>query len=419
MSRVGVAHPGTQHSWQTALALQEASLLGWYATSFYYKSAAWPDKAVSWLPPSLRGRVERQLRRRRLDELDDRLVRRSFGAELLERPAGRFMSRDFKGRLQYQRNMRFPARIVRVFEREPVDVLWAPLACLDAFKALKTRGVLCVLEQTSGHGASLNRATREEHARHPDFFFGEPAAIGPGALERQREAAELADVIVVGSTFAERTLTENGVDPAKIRVIPYGYDERLFPETRPRRTPTKGRPLEFVYLGRIAAMKGAAYLLEAFRRIDPAKARLTLIGALEIPATTFSRYEASATYLGQVGHWEVPTLLSRADGFIFPSLFEGGGIVLYEAAACALGVIQTDACGDGVRGENGAMVATASVESIVSAVEAALEGDAIERWGEASWNIRGERSWARYRAMIASTARELSARSLGSDTRSA
>ena len=40
--RIGVFHPGTQHSWQTALAFQEAGMLGWYATSAFYDPARWP-----------------------------------------------------------------------------------------------------------------------------------------------------------------------------------------------------------------------------------------------------------------------------------------------------------------------------------------------------------------------------------------
>jgi glycosyltransferase involved in cell wall biosynthesis len=147
-------------------------------------------------------------------------------------------------------------------------------------------------------------------------------------------------------------------------------------------------------------MKGAAYLLEAFQRIDPARARLTLVGALGVPNKTFARYADRVRRLGPVPHGDIPALLSRADCFIFPSLFEGGGIVLYEAAACGLGVIQTDACGDGVREDNGLTIAAASTEAIVAAVETALEGGTIERWAEASWRIREERTWARYRSAV-------------------
>jgi glycosyltransferase involved in cell wall biosynthesis len=289
--------------------------------------------------------------------------------------------------------------MIKLSEREPIDILWAPTACVQAFAVLKPRGVVCILDQTTIHAASLSRIFREEYARHPDFFFTEPPP------ERWRsdgraQAVELADAIVVGSTFAASTLAENGVDPAKVRVVPYGYDEGLFPTQRPSRASRSGRPAEFIYVGRVGPLKGAAYLLEAFKRIDPARARLTLVGALDLPEQTFARYAGHVRHLGRVPHRDIPALLSAADCFIFPSLFEGGGIALYEAAACGLGIIQTDACGDGVRQGNGLRIAAASTEAIVAAVETALEGDTLEQWADVSWNTREERSWENYRRAV-------------------
>jgi glycosyltransferase involved in cell wall biosynthesis len=399
---VGVAHPGLQHAPQTALALQEAGWLAWYATSFYFKRSAWPDRALALLPP-LRRRAERS----RLDSLDDRLVRRALETDLVEKLGERVLSNDAKGRLQVRRSLRFPRRVLRLAEREPVDVLWAPHTSLEAFEALKPRGVRIVVDQSTGHPASLHRIQAEEYERHPDFFASAPRAPSAAAIERQQRVAELADLIVVGSAFAASTFVENGVDAGKLRVVPYGYDERLFPAQRPQRAPIAGRPVEFVFVGRVGAMKGAAFLLEAFRRVDPSRARLTLIGALDMPRETFARYAGSVTWLGQAPHADIPRLMGRADCLVFPSLFEGGGIVLYEAAAAALGVIQSDACGDGVRGDNGVVVPRASAEALAAAIETATRGDQAERWADASWRIHAERSWARYRQTVAETVRAL------------
>ena len=40
--KVAVFHPGTQHSWQTAYALQQLDRLEWYATSIFYKPDSMP-----------------------------------------------------------------------------------------------------------------------------------------------------------------------------------------------------------------------------------------------------------------------------------------------------------------------------------------------------------------------------------------
>jgi glycosyltransferase involved in cell wall biosynthesis len=398
-SRVGVAHPGTQHSWQTALAFQEASALSWYATSYYYKTSAWPDRAVALLPAGLRARADKELRRRRFDPLDDSLVRRAWETEFLERPIGRYVSRNLMRQLQNGRHRRFPRRLLGLFGREPVDVVWSPQDCVEVFEQLKSRGVLCILDQPIGHFQSLDRTMRAEYERHPDFFFGDQVGVEPRMLEQQKRAVEIADFVVVGSAFAAVTMLENGVDPAKVRVIPYGYNERLFPSEMPQRRPLDGRPVEFLFVGLVGARKGLAYLLEAFSLVDPRKARLTLVGPLDMPPATLDRYAQHVNYVGQVTRAEMPDVMTRADCFVFPSLFEGGGIVLYEAAACGLGLIQTSACGDGVRhGQNGVVIPPSSTEALVAAIEAATAGDTLSEWENASWRLRTERTWAAYRS---------------------
>ena len=76
--RVGVFHPGTQHSWQTALAFQEAGLLAWYATSVFYAPARWPYKLTEYVPRRIAGRLQAEFRRRYTPLLDPAKVRQ-FG----------------------------------------------------------------------------------------------------------------------------------------------------------------------------------------------------------------------------------------------------------------------------------------------------------------------------------------------------
>jgi glycosyltransferase involved in cell wall biosynthesis len=402
MTRVGVAHPGTQHSWQTALAFQEADALEWYATSFYYKPDSWPDKGASFLPGPLRAAAERQLRRRHLPALRQDLVRRRLETEFLERPIGRFLSKRAMLRLQAGRHARFPGRLIRLAGREPVDVLWAPMDCVAAFEHLKPKGVVCVLDQPIGHYAALNETMAREKLRHPAFFGAKQLGVPDWLLSRQRRAAEVADLIVVGSEFAAQTMVDHRVAPSKIRVVPYGYDESAFPAERPYRTPIRGRPIEFLFVGTVGARKGLAYLLDAFKDVDRSKARLTIVGPLDMPATTFERYAGVARYVGQVTRSEVIDHMSKADCLILPSLFEGGGIVLYEAAACGAAIVQTAACGDGVRrAANGIILADLDAGALgdVIADLAAAPGK-VERWGDASWAMREERRWAVYRAKV-------------------
>lgn len=399
--RVGVAHPGTQHSWQTALAFQEAGRLGWYSTSSYYQPQRWPDRGVALAPPPMKRWMQAELMRRRHPALDDDLIRRNTSTEALERILRR-SGRIAAEKLSERRHRNFPNKVIALLKSEPVDILWSPHDCMEVFDWARPRGISCVLDQPIGHYASLDRVMREEYARHPDFFSTAQHGVRADLLERQTGAAKAADLVVVGSHFAAKTMLDNKVDSAKLRVVPYGYNDSDYQFPKPVRTPLKGRPIEFLFVGLVGARKGMAYLLEAFKRVDPAQARLTIVGPLDMPAETFARYADRVNYVGQVKRWEVAQYMAQADCFIFPSLFEGSALVLYEATGAGLGIIQTYQSGEGVRdGRNGLILAEPNIEALRQAIDAAIaRPDMLVEWSNNAWAMRRELSWTTYRHAI-------------------
>jgi glycosyltransferase involved in cell wall biosynthesis len=130
--------------------------------------------------------------------------------------------------------------------------------------------------------------------------------------------------------------------------------------------------------------------------------QLTLVGRLAIPPATFKKYEDRVRFIPQVPRSEIPHFYAGADCFVFPSLFEGSAIVLYEACGAGLGIIQTDRCGDGVRSaENGFVLKEISIQALTRAIErVASEPRLCERWQSASWAMRKERTWTDYRQRI-------------------
>ena len=401
--RVGIFHPGTQHSWQTALAFQEAGAIGWYATSAFYDPARWPYKLERYVPRQMSHRLNREFRRRYNSFLDPAKVRQ-FGlwewSEVLSRRLG---NQRLSGYCNERGNRAFGEQTIRLIEREPVDVVWGyNTSALEVFRWAKKRGIRCVLDQTVGHAKSLNHHLLEEQKRHPEFFVNSYCPIGQDLIDRQNEEVAEADLVAVGSAFCAGTLLENGCPPEKIRVLNYGFDESIFPSQRPKRAPFGNRALNCLFVGEVGPRKGLAYLLKAFMNIPPDKAHLTLVGNLTIPPDTFAQYAGRVRHVPQVPRSEVARFFAEADCFVFPSLFEGSAIVLYEACGAGLGIIQTDRCGDGVRsGVNGLMLREISVPALTEAMEMILNNPfLLERWQAASWASRGERTWANYRRNV-------------------
>jgi glycosyltransferase involved in cell wall biosynthesis len=298
----------------------------------------------------------------------------------------------------------FHRPVTDLLRREPVDVIWGYNNCsLETFRWAKKRGIRCILDQTIGHPRSQNRVIEHERELHPDFFPADYKAISQAQIDLQDEETELADVVVVGCEFAKQTMLENGCNAEKLAVVPYGFDESLFPGNMPLREPLQGRRVRLLFVGTIEPRKGAAYLLEAVKQLPPASIETTLIGQLRIPAQTFARYRDFVVHHPQMSRAEVVRHFLGADCFVFPSLFEGGGIVLYEARGAGLGIIQSTYAGDGVAtdGSNGRFLAEVTVSEVENAITEAVENRTLlGDWSRESWRLRGERTWKQYRAKV-------------------
>lgn len=403
MSTVGVFHPVTQHSWQTSLAFQEAGRLRWFATSLYYDPARWPYRVERFLPGKLAAKIHREFERRVSGQLDPALVRQLSPREWVSVALRRLDQHRLEHWLNEMNARAFGASVIRLIEREPVNVAWGyDTTSLEVFRWARKRGIRCVLDQTIGHPASFNKALLAEKERHPDFFLDSFEPFDQAWIDRANEEIALADLVVVGSTFCRDTLIENGCPPEKIRVVPYGADEALFPGERPRREPLANRPVEFLFVGSVEPRKGVAYLLEAMAQIQPERGRLTMVGRMLMPGKTFERFAKWVRHVPQVSRAEVVSYFLMADCFVFPSLFEGGGIVLYEACRAALGVIQSAMCGDGVREAlNGIVLSNVSTESVLAQMRAVIDDrQLLAEWQDASWEHQGERTWAVYRDRV-------------------
>jgi glycosyltransferase involved in cell wall biosynthesis len=402
-SRVGVFHPGTQHSWQTALAFQESGNLAWYATSAFYDPNRWPYKLEKLVPEPLSARLHREFTRRHLPALESSNIRQ-FGMWEWSETGARRIGQDKLARWANRcGNRSFAKLATNLVEREEVDTLWGyNTSSLDVFRWAKRRNIRCVLDQTIGHCASLDRVMLAEREKNPDFFLKSFSPFSEGDFALQNEEVALADLVVAGCDFCAQTLVENGCDRNKIAVVPYGFDETLFPTIQPRRKPLDGRPVEFLFVGSVGPRKGIATLLQAFADIPGDVARLTIVGRLEIPEKTFHPFRDRVTHIGSLPRKDVVQHFVSADCFIFPSLFEGGGIVLYEAVAAGLGIIQSANCGDGVReGRNGLVLEEVSADCLRKAIiDVVANPGRLREWQDESWRIREERTWKRYRQSI-------------------
>lgn len=403
--QVAVFHPGTQHSWQTAFALQQLGLLEWYATSIFYKPDEWPYALERVLPRRLAERLHAEFRRFSHPGLDPALVRTGGMAEWAERLAARAGLGRLSGWIDRLGNRRFVEQIAAEIRSKRPFALWGYNgSSLTSFALGKAQGRRCILDRTNGDFAVYNAMMAEIADTYGDWFSEAQRAIPERVIADDRQEYALADAILVGSPFAANTIRQAVPDPqvqAKLQVLNYCYDEALFERLGPPEPTPRDRPVRFLFMGLVIPRKGIQHLLEAIARIPASAAELTVVGNLQIPREVFARYADRVTYRPTVARADVPAIMASHDVLVLPSYFEGAGIVLYEALAAGCGLIQSDRCAMAVTPQTGILLDRLDSDAVHAAMMTAIEDrDRLNGWRAAAQAEARNYSFARYRQNI-------------------
>jgi starch synthase len=151
---------------------------------------------------------------------------------------------------------------------------------------------------------------------------------------------ELADHVLVASTFTRESIRRHFGDSVSATVVPYGCPPptRKHPAHRPA-----GEPLQIFYAGHLAQRKGIADLIAALTKIE-IDWRLTLAGPRPQRAPRVLDEFLSdprCKWIGVVPHETLLERMAKAHVFVFPSIVEGFGMVITEALSAGLPVITT------------------------------------------------------------------------------
>jgi glycosyltransferase involved in cell wall biosynthesis len=205
-------------------------------------------------------------------------------------------------------------------------------------------------------------------------------------------------------------VAENGVDPARIRIVPYGVDlEALTPPPHP----PSGR-FRVLFVGQMVHRKGLSYLLEAWRSLALPDAELVLAGRGNFDRELLARHQGSFRLAEDVSPGVLRELYRSSDVLCVPSLAEGFGLVYLEALACGtpvIGTVNTAAADMVTEGENGWVVEIRSADAIAERLRwCHAHRDALAAMRPAARRTAEGYTWERFRRGVADAAREAAER---------
>jgi alpha-maltose-1-phosphate synthase len=389
-------HPtGNPNAHQAALAHFEAGRLEAFC--------------VPWMPSSRTLQLLKSVRS--LRPMTRRLGRRHFAplaaAPRVQGRAGEFrrlLTRAWgKGdeRLSYQANDWLMRTMARECRRPRVTAVHAYEDCsLLQFAQAKRLGKACIYDMPIGYYPAWERTQAELARRWADWL---PAGGLPSSRyvrpEQKRQEMDLAELVLVPSTFAGETIRAFHPHKAVARAS-YGVDADFW---TPAATKPAPGPLRFIYAGQMSLRKGIPGLLEAWEKAALRDAELELVGTWQLAESKRRCLPGGVTWFPPCAPEVLRGRYRAADVFVFPSFFEGFGLVLLEAMACGLPAIASEATAgpDLMMHDCGRLVPTGSLEALVESLQwFNFNRDKLPILRRAARATAQRHSWESYRSQV-------------------
>ena len=235
------------------------------------------------------------------------------------------------------------------------------------FEEARHLGKACIYDLPIGYYPAWERTQAELGRRYADWLpAGGLASSRYVRPQQKRLEMEYADLVLVPCSFVEQTIRTFYPHKNVVRAA-YGVDLNFW--RPPANKPGQDR-LRFIYAGQLSLRKGIPMLLEAWEKAALHDAELELVGMWQLAEHKRVALPRGVNWRPACSREALRERYWAADVFVFPSYFEGFGLVLLEAMACGLPAIASEATAgpDVMTPACGQLVQTGNVDTLVESL---------------------------------------------------
>ena len=158
-------------------------------------------------------------------------------------------------------------------------------------------------------------------------------------VKREIDEYEMADYIMVPSSFVKDTFINNNVSGSKLFLNPYAFSTTKFPK---KSCEVSREPNTILFVGQLSPRKGIKVLVDAFKllKIKLPESQLWLVGAMNGIDEALIKDEG-IEYFGVLKKEVLKKKFETASVFCLPSFEEGLALVLTEAKYFELPIVAT------------------------------------------------------------------------------
>jgi glycosyltransferase involved in cell wall biosynthesis len=340
--RVIVAHPGKQHSYRLAEALEKSCYLFRYITTVY------DNNSSLWMKIIKKFISKKDLKR--ANSRSSVMIPRNKIIQFCELRGLLLLGilRIDKKRVIYNRYYsyvagKFGRKVARYAIKHHADIV----ICYDSsaqycFEYLKKYApdIIRIIDNAAMNRYGLFKIYQQLETTYnilkdktgfKEYLLEERKSI------QYRDEAFLADYHIAASSFSKYTLTSIGVNSEKIAVIPYGVD---ISRIHQKNTYSSDGKLKVIYVGELSPQKGIYSLLRAIEFFnDQVEFNVVGSGLERLSVENQKKLKESSVFHGYMLQGELFKLYSECDVFLFPTLGDGFGFVVIEAMAAGLPII--------------------------------------------------------------------------------